>query len=180
MRVLCCAVLTCAAPYVGRAALLCRCLLIPPFFAQLMYSDLDERNTSELSKFDASVALEILEHYCSGDLSQVRNRRAYLAGAGGCWAYDGSPHSCRAAAAQLAHAVAGLGGRSLQRSAGNRQLSACCSLCCCCCVVIGVRACFDCCRCHQAQDAHGARPLPAAAPGAGRAARAASARPAQV
>jgi hypothetical protein len=80
MRVLCCAVLTCAAPYVGRAALLCRCLLIPPFFAQLMYSDLDERNISELSKFDASVALQILEHYCSGDLGQVRNRRAYLAG----------------------------------------------------------------------------------------------------
>jgi hypothetical protein len=45
-----------------------------------MYSDLDERNISELSKFDASVALQILEHYCSGDLSQVRNRRAYLAG----------------------------------------------------------------------------------------------------
>lgn len=45
-----------------------------------MYSDLDERNITELSKFDASVALEILEHYCSGDLSQVRNRRAYLAG----------------------------------------------------------------------------------------------------
>lgn len=48
---------------------------------QLMYSDLDERNITELSKFDASVALETLEHYCSGDLSQVRNRRAYLAGA---------------------------------------------------------------------------------------------------
>jgi hypothetical protein len=47
---------------------------------QLMYSDLDERNITELSKFDASVALEILEHYCSGDLTQVRNRRAYLAG----------------------------------------------------------------------------------------------------
>jgi hypothetical protein len=45
-----------------------------------MYSDLDERNITELSKFDASVALETLEHYCSGDLSQVRNRRAYLAG----------------------------------------------------------------------------------------------------
>ena len=45
-----------------------------------MMSDLDERNIAELSKFDAAVALEILEHYCSGDLSQVRNRRAYLAG----------------------------------------------------------------------------------------------------
>jgi hypothetical protein len=45
-----------------------------------MYSDLDERNITELGKFDASVALAILEHYCSGDLSQVRNRRAYLAG----------------------------------------------------------------------------------------------------
>lgn len=47
---------------------------------QLMTSDLDERNITELSKFDAAVALEILEHYCAGDLSQVRNRRAYLAG----------------------------------------------------------------------------------------------------
>lgn len=46
-----------------------------------MYSDLDERNITELGKFDASVALAILEHYCSGDLSKVRNRRAYLAGA---------------------------------------------------------------------------------------------------
>lgn len=52
----------------------------PACIDQLMTSDLDERNITELSKFDAAVALEILEHYCAGDLSQVRNRRAYLAG----------------------------------------------------------------------------------------------------
>lgn len=47
---------------------------------QLQMTDLDDRNIAELSKFDAAVALEILEVYSSGDLSQVRNRRAYLAG----------------------------------------------------------------------------------------------------
>lgn len=47
---------------------------------QLQASDLDERNIAELRKFDAAVALEILEHYSSSDLSAVRNRRAYLAG----------------------------------------------------------------------------------------------------
>lgn len=47
---------------------------------QLRTSDLDEANISELRRFDAAVALEILDHYCAGDLSAVRNRRAYLAG----------------------------------------------------------------------------------------------------
>lgn len=47
-----------------------------------MMSDLDEKNIQDLSSFDASTALETLEHYCSGDLSKVRSRRAYLAGEG--------------------------------------------------------------------------------------------------
>jgi hypothetical protein len=49
---------------------------------QLQAEDLDERNVAELRKFDAAVALEILEHYSQADFSTVRNRRAYLAGAG--------------------------------------------------------------------------------------------------
>lgn len=64
---------------------------------QLMYSDLDERNITELGKFDASVALAILEHYCSGDLSQVRNRRAYLAGVCTQWLGQGGQGNCRGA-----------------------------------------------------------------------------------
>jgi hypothetical protein len=48
---------------------------------QLQAEDLDERNVAELRKFDAAVALEILEHYSQADFSTVRNRRAYLAGA---------------------------------------------------------------------------------------------------
>ncbi|WIA42633.1 hypothetical protein OEZ86_008606 [Tetradesmus obliquus] len=47
----------------------------------LQAEDLDERNVAELRKFDAAVALEILEHYSQADFSTVRNRRAYLAGA---------------------------------------------------------------------------------------------------
>jgi 2-polyprenyl-3-methyl-5-hydroxy-6-metoxy-1,4-benzoquinol methylase len=47
---------------------------------QLQAEDLDDRNVAELRKFDAAVALEILEHYSQADFSTVRNRRAYLAG----------------------------------------------------------------------------------------------------
>jgi hypothetical protein len=52
---------------------------------QLQAEDLDERNVAELRKFDAAVALEILEHYSQADFSTVRNRRAYLAGAAIYW-----------------------------------------------------------------------------------------------
>lgn len=51
------------------------------YLLQLQAEDLDERNVAELRKFDAAVALEILEHYSQADFSTVRNRRAYLAGA---------------------------------------------------------------------------------------------------
>lgn len=57
--------------------LTCHC----PCGPQLQESDLDERNIAELRKFDAAVALEILENYSHADFSTVRNRRAYLAGA---------------------------------------------------------------------------------------------------
>lgn len=48
---------------------------------QLHVSDLDDRNVEDLKQFDVATALEILENYSQADFSNVRNRRAYLAGA---------------------------------------------------------------------------------------------------